>query len=384
MKILQLHTSYRERGGEDSVVAAEAELLRSAGHQVVQDIVANPTTVRASAAALARAPWNNAAARRVRTLAERERPEVAHVHNTWFADSPAVIEALSTAGVPVVATLHNYRLLCVNGVLFRDGSPCLDCVGSSPISGVVHRCYRGSAVLSSVAASTIAVHRFLRTWQERVAVLLVPTDFARDTFVRAGLPPRRLLVKSHFTEDPGPRRTPPSASSTVLFVGRLTEEKGVDVLLEAWERFAESSLELLVIGDGPLRGRLEADAGRRVRFLGRLSPMEVRRHMLDARVLVFPTVWLEPFGMVLIEAMACGLPVVASDIADAASILGAAADGLLIRPADAVALAGALHRLEDGETLDAAGAAGRARYEALFTPAAGLSALENAYRVAMA
>lgn len=365
-------------------MAAEAELLRSAGHQVVQDIVANPTTVRASAAALARAPWNNAAARRVRTLAKRECPDVAHVHNTWFADSPAVIEALSEAGVPVVATLHNYRLLCVNGVLFRDGKPCLDCVGSSPLPGVVHRCYRGSAALSSVAASTIAVHRLLRTWEERVAVLLVPTDFARDTFVRAGLPPGRLLVKSHFTEDPGPRRTPPSVSSTVLFVGRLTEEKGVGVLLEAWERFDEPSLELLVIGDGPLRGRLEADAGRRVRFLGRLSPTAVRRHMLEARVLVFPTVWLEPFGMVLIEAMACGLPVVASDIADAASILGAAADGLLVRPADAVALAGALRRLEDGETLDAAGAAGRARYEALFTPAAGLSGLENAYRVAMA
>jgi hypothetical protein len=156
LRVLQVHTHYREEGGEDSVVRAEAELLRSAGHDVVVHQARNPSGALATGASLAMSPWNPLAAREVRRLAERVRPDVAHVHNTWYALSPSVLAALSAAAVPVVMTLHNYRLLCANAQLFRDGRPCEDCVGSHPWHGVRHRCYRGSALASAPAAATIA------------------------------------------------------------------------------------------------------------------------------------------------------------------------------------------------------------------------------------
>ena len=152
MRVLQLHTPYRQPGGEDAVVRAEAEVLRRSGHEVVQYQVQNPPGAAGAIGSLVLSPWNPLQARRVQHLAERIRPDVAHVHNTWYAQSPAVLWALRRSGVPTVMTLHNYRLVCANGQLFRDGAPCEDCVGASPWHGVQHGCYRDSIVLSVPAA----------------------------------------------------------------------------------------------------------------------------------------------------------------------------------------------------------------------------------------
>src|SRR5215207_2908686 len=146
MRVLQLHTRYREPGGEDRVLAAEAELLRSAGHEVEQVLAENPESAAATATALLRSPWNGASRRAVERAVAAFRPDVAHVHNTWFALSPSVVAALGAAAVPTVMTVHNYRLMCVNGMFLRNGRPCTDCLGRVPWPGVRHRCYRGSAI----------------------------------------------------------------------------------------------------------------------------------------------------------------------------------------------------------------------------------------------
>ncbi|MDQ3640003.1 MAG: glycosyltransferase [Actinomycetota bacterium] len=379
MRVLQLHSRYREPGGEDRVAEAEAALLRSAGHRVVQHWAENPTGAVASAKVLLRSASNPTAARAVRNLVRHDRPDVAHVHNTWFALSSSVVTALKEAGVPVVSTLHNYRLMCLNSMLFREGRPCMDCVGTAPLPGIVHACYRGSRALSAVAAGVIVSDRHRRTWEEGVDLFLVPTEFAGRLFEQSGLPPDRVRVKPHFTTDPGPREDPPSASREVLFVGRLAPGKGLEVLLSAWSRLPDTSLRLTVIGDGPLRAELSRRAAPGVRFLGRLPGVEVRRRMLEARALVFPSTWYEPFGMVLIEAMAAGLPVIGSDVGDAIAIVAPAVPGLLARPGDAAALVEAIHMLEDDETVEVAGSAARGRYEANFTPAVNLPLLQAAY-----
>ncbi|HKE98121.1 MAG TPA: glycosyltransferase family 4 protein [Actinomycetes bacterium] len=380
MRILQLHTDYREPGGETAVVRAEAELLRAAGHDVVAHQVVNPAGAAGAALALAASPSNPVAARRAGRLAGRLRPDLAHVHNTWYALSPSVLRALGRAGVPVVMTLHNYRLLCVNASLSRAGRPCEDCVGRLPLAGVAHRCYRGSAVASAAAATTIAANRAAGTWTRHVRRFLVLNEFARERFVRGGLPAERLTVTPNFVADPGGRGRAPSASPTVLFVGRLEPLKGVGTLLDAWAARARPGLELVVVGDGPMRPALERRAPPGVRFAGRLAPGEVRRRMLDARALAFPTLLYEGQPMVVLEALAAGLPVLASDLGGTAELLRAGAGaGWLAPPGDTGGWGRALARLDDGAGTDAAGRRLRGLYEQRFTPELGLRRLLDVY-----
>lgn len=375
MKILQVHTSYREAGGEDAVVAADATLLRGAGHTVVQHVAANPESTVAAAAALARAPWNTAAAREITRAVARERPDVAHVHNTWFALSPSIVTALARAGVPVVMTLHNYRLLCSNALLFRDGRPCEDCVGSHPWHGVVHRCYRGSVVASAAAATTIAVNR--GTWTRHVSQFLTLNAFARERFIAGGLPADRLVVSGNFVGDPGPRLAPPSQSRTVLYVGRLTPEKGIGALVDAWAAAGPEDMELLVVGDGPLREELQRRSVPGVRIAGWRPPDEVVTSMRGSRALLFPSQWYEGQPVTLLEALAAGLPVMASDMGGTAELLGDSGRAWLVSGVDG--WPEALARLQRDEELDQHGAALRRRYEASYTPASALRRLEDVY-----
>lgn len=383
MRVLQLHTRYREPGGEDAVVKAEAEILRRRGHEVIQHGGRNPPHPLRAAGSLCLAPWNPSATAAIRRLVTEARPDVAHVHNTWYALSPAVIRALSRAGVPVVLTMHNYRVLCVNGQLFRDGQVCETCVGSHPWHGVRHQCYRGSALLSIPAAATIALHRRLGTWTEDVDVLLAITEEARQRFVEGGLPAERVRIKPNFVFDPGPRTTPASGSNTVLFVGRLSPEKGVDVLLDAWRRAAPAPLELVVLGDGPAREELELSSPG-VRFEGHVPPEEVRRRMLAARALALPSVWQEPADpLVVLEALAAGLPVLASAVGGLPRLLGRTGAGWLIPPGSVTAWREALERLTDGNRVAEASRRGRAVYERCFTEARAARALESAYEAAL-
>ena len=379
MRILQLHTHYREPGGEDAVVRAESALLRRRGHEVVQFQLRNPPGPRA-AVSLALAPWNPLEARSLKGVVDRIRPDVAHVHNTWYAMSPAVLWTLRRARIPVVVTLHNFRLMCANAYLFRDGGPCEDCIGSHPWHGVRHGCYRGSMPLSLAPASTIALHKRLRTWERCVALFLVLNEFARQRFVREGLPEGRIHVKPNFLADPGPRSMPASSSRTVLYVGRISPEKGVSVLVEAWRHIAaRTTLELAIIGDGPSRAQLERQLLPEIRFHGRLPEAIVRQQMLSARTLVLPSIWYEGQPMVTLEALAAGLPVLASSTGGLSELLGPVGPEWLVPPGAVEAWAESLKRLEDPEQVQKGSRLARAHYEASFTEASAAEALEDAY-----
>jgi glycosyltransferase involved in cell wall biosynthesis len=382
LKILQIHNRYREAGGEDAVVTSEAALLGQAGHEVVPYVVENPPGSGAALRRLAVAAWNPASSRRIHRLAEITRPDVAHVHNTWFSLSPAILRTLHRGSTPVTMTLHNYRLLCANASLVRSGKPCQLCVGSHPWHGVRHRCYRGSAAASLAAAGTIALNRTAGTWVNHVDLFLTLTAFARDLFIRGGLPEDRLLVKANSVTDPGPRPEPPSASSTILYVGRLSEIKGLPQLLDAWKDAASSGLELVVVGDGPLR-HLVADGGAaRIRATGPLPRDQVRELMLSARALVFPSVWYEGQPMAILEALAAGLPVMASDLGGIAETLEGMPPAWLIPAGSRPAWEAGLAQLADDGAVDEGGRRGRELYQRAFTPEHSLEALEAAYRQA--
>jgi glycosyltransferase involved in cell wall biosynthesis len=381
LKILQVHTHYREQGGEDAVVRAEGELLAAAGHEVVVHLARNPSSAVRTGASLAISAWNPLAARQLHDLARRERPDVAHVHNTWFSLSPSILTALAAAAVPVVMTLHNYRLLCANANLFRDGHVCEDCVGSHPWHGVRHRCYRGSRVASVPAASTIALHRALGTWNRHVRLFLALNEFARTRFIRGGLPAHKIHVKPNFVSDPGPRAEPPSRSRTILYVGRLETEKGVDTLLDSWNAWGSSRFELVLIGDGRLGPALRRGVPPGVRLTGSLSREAVLAWMLRSRALVFPSVLYEGQSVTVLEALGCGLPVLASRLGGNAELLH---EDWLVTTGDRAAWTEALRRLEDADRVDRAGADARRLYERRFGEQTARRLLEEAYRMALA
>ena len=380
MRILQLHAGYRTPAGEDTVVQAEATALRNAGHDVRQVIEHNPHGTVAALRTLAKSRYNRVTGAAVAAACRDWQPDVVHVHNTWFALSSSVIDAAADAGVPIVMTVHNYRLGCLGVDLFRGNQLCTACVGRSPLRGVVHGCYRDSRVLSAVAAVEISSTR-RRSTLEQVSRFVAPSAFMADRLIDIGVPAERLTVKPHFSADPGERTTAPSASNEILFIGRLAPAKGVRTLLRAWERHVDRaddpSARLTIIGDGPLAAEAHEAAARGVSFAGWLSHDDVHARMLAARAFVFPSEWYEPFGMVLIEAMAAGLPIVATTASDAARITDTPTR--LIAPAgDDRALAKCLEHLDDA-TVDAVGRAARARFLTTYTEAAGVAELEALY-----
>jgi len=383
VKVLQIHNRYRERGGEDSVVDAEAELLRSAGHDVYQFQVENPAGNIRAAGALTLASWNPSAARRVSRVAASFRPDIAHVHNTWYTLSLSVLRALQRTHTPVVMTLHNYRLMCANGQLLRQGKPCELCVGASPMPGIRYRCYRGSVLASTAAAGSIALHRHRDSLGSEVDRFIAMSEFAMIRYVAAGLPPDRIDVKPHFVKDPGRRNSPPSASQTVLYVGRLSPEKGLEVLLDAWAVARPGDLRLELIGDGPLRAHLEGRCVPGVSILGHLNSEDVRQHLVRARTVVQPSLSYETFGLSAAEALAAGTPVLGSDLGVTAERVGSLGSRWLVPPGDVAAWTSALAGLTDGNAVNEAGRLGRSTFERHCDPEQGLRRLESVYVAAL-
>lgn len=378
-RVLQVHTTYREPGGEDAVVESERVALTTSGADVIPYVVANPARTLDATAAVALSAWNPLAARRFGAVVDDVRPDVVHVHNTWFALSPSVLAQARRRRVPVVMTVHNYRMVCANGLFLREGRPCEDCLLGGARKAVRHACYRGSTITTAAAAAGIGMHRTVGTWARLVDRFLVLSDFARARLVLAGLPADRMVRADNFVPDPGPRPRPASAGDEILFVGRISPEKGLDVLLTAWRLLSPDRLRLVVIGDGPELARLKASAPPSVDFLGRRPPDVVARRLLDARALVLPSVWYEGQPLVGLEALAAGLPVVASDLGGLPELIGDDGAGVLVPPGDPEALAAALDGLDD-LAVAAMSHRSRARYERLFTPEVAVQQRLRLYR----
>jgi glycosyltransferase involved in cell wall biosynthesis len=377
VRVLQIHNRYTQPGGEDVAVDRDAAILRASGHEVIQHVVANPDDRGRAAVNLTLSPWNPFAKRALAKVIEEATPDVAHVHNTWFSLTAATISALSEAGIPIVMTLHNYRLMCINALLMRDDKPCTLCVGASPWSGVRYRCYRGSMAASAAAAAALAANRQSNIWS-RVDRFVVMSEFVASMFERGGIFRERMDVRPNFAEDPGPRPNPPSASDTVLFVGRLSPEKGIEFLLDTWKSADTGALKIRVVGDGPLRSELERRHPE-VEFTGFLDAGEVRGQMLAARALVFPSLWYEGANpLTVTEALASRLPVLSSDHGAMSEVLDGL-DGWLRIPGDVSDWKAGLVMLNDDREVDRAGDAARILYEQRYTTKKALGALEGIY-----
>jgi glycosyltransferase involved in cell wall biosynthesis len=277
------------------------------------------------------------------------RPEIVHVHNWFPMLSPSIILETSASGVPVVQTLHNYRMLCVNSLLYRDGAVCTDCVGKSfPVDGVVHGCYRGSRMGSAIVTAAYAFHRLARTW-EAVDLFIAVSEFQREILVRGGLPAEKVVVKPNFVASDS-WKAEQNRENFALFVGRLSPEKGIGTLLSAWNS-GRIPVRLKIIGDGPKADTVRAAAAgsASIEYMG-LQPSDVvYREMAKARFLVFPSEWYEGLSRAVIEALSQGTPVLAADLGAVRELVEEGVTGYRFPPGNVDALIDGALRFPDGE-----------------------------------
>jgi len=389
VKILLVHNFYRQHGGETAVFEAERRMLQAAGHQVIS-YTRDSNEIEGfgpgeRAALTPAAIWSPRSHREIGALIAREAPDVAHFTNTFPLISPSAYYACRKARVPVVQSIHNYRLICPAATLWRDGAICEECVDHSLLRSVQHACYRQSRPTSAVLATALAVHRRLGTYADRIDRYIALTEFARDKLITGGLPERKISVKPNFIEpDPGVRA---STGDHALFAGRLTAEKGVHALLDAWKQLGPG-VPLHIAGDGPLRDALERRiASERIAgatLLGSLSRDAMLRELHSARILVFPSEWYEGMPMAILEAFACGVPTIASRLGGMQEMIDDGRTGLLVAPADPGDLAARVRWAFAHENeLAALGRAARAEYEAHYTAAANCTRLIEIYQQAI-
>ena len=387
-RILLVHNFYQQAGGEDRVVEAEEELLRSYGHHVFRYTDNNDRIVHIGKIdAAVQTIWSHASYRKLLKLIREERIELCHFHNTFPLISPSAYYAARRAGVPVVQTLHNYRLLCSNALLMRQGEICEDCLGRRVVwPGAVRRCYRNSYSASAVTAAMISAHRLTGTWTRAVDRYIALTQFARGKFINGGLPAAKISVKPNFADkDPG---AGDGGGGYALFVGRLSPEKGIDTILKAWDGLPDD-LPLRIAGGGPLAPLVKDAAARnpKVKWLGELPRADIQAEMKGAKFLICASTWYESFPLIIVEALAAGLPVIASDIGVLPELIRHERTGLLFRTSDAADLTGkvqwALRHPNElaGMRIDA-----RREYEANYTADTNYRALmaiyEDSWRLA--
>ena len=384
-----VHNAYQQPGGEDAVVSAEKALLQRGGNEVNEYLRHNneikSRSICSNITLGFRTVWSSGARNELHRLLKEWKPDVVHFHNTFPLISPAAYYACRELGVPVVQTLHNYRLFCASGAFFRDGQACEDCLTKNHWQAVRHACYRQSRGASATVVAMLSFHHWYGTWKKLVDRYIALSEFSRAKFVEAGLPAEKIVVKPNFVF-PVPEARAASRNFAV-FVGRLSEEKGLRTLLQAW-RCVNPKYALRVTGDGPLFNELQSEISRlglsNVHLDGRLPREESLEVLQGAKVLILPSNCYENFPMTIAEAYACGTPVVASRLGAMQEIVHDGRTGFHFAPGDADDLAKKVEwAWAHPDEMLAMGRNARMEYEAKYTPERNYKILMEVYQQAM-
>lgn len=386
MTILQIHNRYLSPGGEDIVVEAEKRLLESRGHTVVSFIEDNKNLVHdGPIKSVCNTVWSSSSVQKLERLVNKTFVDVAHVHNTFVRLSPAIYHTLKRKKIPVVQTLHNYRFICANAVLHRNGNVCEECVGRViPLPAISHACYHDSRIQSTVVTSMLATHGILKTWKSKIDVYVALSLNSRAFFIKAGFPEDRIRVKPNFVNPVPECQTEEGRYG--IYVGRLVPEKGILTMLEAIRNLPQ--LPIRIIGDGPLKRDVADYIARHsldnIEVRSGLTQKQVHEQIRGAFCLIFPTEWHEPFGSVMIESLACSVPVIGSNIGAVPEIIQDGKTGLLFEPRRPESLLEKIQWALDHRTeLRRMGLAGRVDFEQKYTSATNYTSLMDIYHDAI-
>jgi glycosyltransferase involved in cell wall biosynthesis len=391
MKILLVHNFYRSASpsGENQVFETEKNLLLQHGHEVDEftrhsDEIRSAGVMGTLKGAMA-TPYNPFMARAIQKKVELFEPNVVHVHNTFPLISPAIFHAIGYKAARVI-TLHNYRLLCPAAIPMRNGKVCTDCLDIRSVwPSIQHGCYRNSRIATLPLAANVALHSALGTWQNEVDAFIALTDFQRTTMVAAGLPGDRVHVKPNFFPGNPPVVPWVERGEYAVFVGRLSAEKGVQSLVNAWIAWGSDAPELRIVGDGPLRTELEKTAaGSSIRILGQLPSDEAVREIAHARLQLLPSEWFEGFPMVVREAFAVGTPSAVSNLGPLPSIVSSGFNGLVFEPANPQSLLATVRQAwQTPGMLEQLGKGARESFEKHYTEDTNYACLMEIYEAAI-
>ena len=393
MKIVIAHNRYRSLApsGENRVVDQEAQALTDIGHEVIRferssDEIEQWSRVKRLALP-ARVVWSRESRRGLTAMLQEHRPDVVHVHNTFPLLSASVLYACRDQAVPVVATIHNYKLACASGDFFREGAVCHECAGGPPRPALRHGCYRGSRAATAPVALAMSAHR--QAWGSLVAAYVFISDSQRELLDGLGLVKDRVFVRHNLI----PRREMPESvrEPAVVYAGRLDEAKGLRLLMTGWDFYAgmpgSGGLRLVIVGAGPLDSEVAdwASARPSVDIVGKVTPERCAELMSRARAVLLPSAWEETFGLVAIEAMALGVPPVAAGHGSFNELITSGVDGVLFEPGDPAALGSAIADIAaHPELYESYGKHARETYTQRFDPDRSIEQLLEIYRYAIA
>lgn len=387
LSVLCVHNRYIQPGGEDQVFESESRLLAENGFRVVkiEEQTTYPGGLVRKIGAAVDCVWSRSWHQKFKTILQEQQPDVVHIHNFFSVISPSIYYACKEAGVPVVQTLHNYRLACPAASFYRDGNICEECLDRGPFHAVQYGCYRDSKLATAALASMLEFHRVRKTWTEMVDCYVALTEFARQKMIQSGLPAEKIVVKPNFVlPDPGQKT---GEGEYALFVGRLVDLKGVGTLIKAWSQLPRS-IPLVIAGDGPFRPEMQQLISdlklSNVDYRGRLSRQDTLAAMKRARVLMFPSEWYEGFPVTIAESFACGVPVLCSRLGGMQEIVEDRRTGLHFSPGDPADIAEKvqwawLHR----EETSAMGLAARAEFELKYSAKKNFGMLAGIYEKAI-
>jgi glycosyltransferase involved in cell wall biosynthesis len=387
MKILLIHNRYKSSGGEDGVLQAESALLSSHKHHVEELIFDNNgiTTFKDKLLAGLRLIYNPVSARALDERITAFNPDIIHVHNFVPLVSPSVFFVAHKHRVPVVVTLHNYRLICPGYTLFHRNKIYEKSIHSFfPVDAVMKGVYRNSRFQTAAVALMTAIHSLIGTWRNKVGVYIALTEFAKKKFTTSAraIPADKLLVKPNFIFDQG--RGDVVRKDFFLFVGRLTEEKGIHTLLKATTR---ANFRLVIIGEGPLSSMVVEHAAKNpnIVYLGYQDKLSVMSHMKSCRALVFPSEWYEGFPLTILEALSTGTVIIASRLGGMAEIIKDGVNGLHFEAGNDSELAAKIMEVDQGPAyLKSISTKARSSYLEHYTPEDNYVSLMRIYDYARA
>ncbi|QBC44089.1 glycosyltransferase family 4 protein [Iodobacter fluviatilis] len=379
ISVLMVHNAYQQTGGEDSVVANEISLLKKHGHDVEvyfrhNDEIANQSKL----SLLTQTMWSKKTYSESLDLLKKIKPDIIHVHNTFPLVSPSLYWAAQKLNVPLVQTLHNFRLLCPQATFLRNGRVCDDCVGKVPWRGVMHRCYRGSLVQTAVLSGMLTIHRSLSTYKNRVDRYIALNEFCKNKYIQGGIPSEKIRIKPNFVDDMG---VGIEQRSGFLYVGRLSPEKGARIFASAFNAKLHGCLAVMGAGEESVY----LTGIEQLNLLGPQAPQTVRDAMRKSIALVLPSICYENMPMTLVEAYSSGLPVIASRLGPLCDLVTDGHTGLLFNAGDAADLAEKMAwAYKNPDAMAQMGRNARTKYLAEYTEDINYQILMNIYDEAIA
>jgi len=388
LNILIAHNFYKQRGGEDVIFESESKLLEDHGHNIYRYAISNKDingTFKSLAAGVS-AVYNSASARRIKEVIADFNPDVIHVHNFWPMISPAIFYEAKKANVPIVHSIHNFRLLCPSAYLYFDHAIYEKSINKVfPFDAIRKGVYRNSKIQTAVLAFMTAYHNKMGTWKNKIDQFIINTEFAKKKFLASSLEltDSQFYVKPNFVPDYQQDSHQRQRLDQYLFVGRLSEEKGLEVLVETFKRL---KLPITIVGDGPLKNLVEQAANEcpTIHYVGFKNKQEVIEYLKTTRAMILPSLWYEGLPMTLMEAFCMGAPVIASNLGAMAETIVHGENGLLFETGSSVALEKQLNQLEQNENLRQKLASGaRNAYLSRYTPEINYKMLVEVYQKAM-